>query len=218
MMIPCVVSVISAYLIGSIPFPYIFGKVFGGVDIREVGSKNMGAMNVYRICGAIPGALCMILEFGKGAGAFFVARAFGVPIWVYLFSGIFCVLGHDFPLFLKFRGGKGAGCAIGYLLSLMPFPTLSSLGVISIPFFITRNASFSSAIGFLLLPLFSWVFLGGDPDFIFYLVSSIAIPIVVGLKQLPTVIQTWSEAPDRREAIRRLVFERRSFDDRQSFS
>jgi len=97
-------ALVLAYLIGSIPPAYIVGRLIRGIDIRSVGSHNLGAMNVFYNVGFFPGLLVLTLDVGKGALAVFVARLMGVPLWGELASGVLAVVGHGFPIFLKFRG------------------------------------------------------------------------------------------------------------------
>ena len=109
------VTLIGAYLLGSIPTAYIIGKFRKGTDIREVGSKNMGAMNVIYNVGFWWGALVLAIDIGKGVIAMFIAKVLNIPELAYYATGVVVILGHNFPVFLKFRGGKGGATAVGVL-------------------------------------------------------------------------------------------------------
>ena len=127
------VTLIGAYLLGSIPTAYIIGKFRKGTDIRKVGSKNMGAMNVIYNVGFWWGALVLAIDIGKGVIAMFIAKILNIPELAYYATGVVVILGHNFPVFLKFRGGKGGATAVGVLSYLMfPFGFLVGLGVFAL--------------------------------------------------------------------------------------
>ena len=99
------IAIISAYLIGAFPSAYIAGRLRKGIDIREVGSRNVGAMNVFYRVGFAEGILVLAVDIGKGAAAVALARWLDVPIVVQLFAGLAAVIGHSFPVFLKIIKG-----------------------------------------------------------------------------------------------------------------
>ena len=103
-------TLIGAYLLGSLPSAYIIGKFKKGTDIRKIGSKNMGAMNVIYNVGFWWGALVMFMDIGKGVLVMWGAQKLLLPhsALAYYAAGIIVILGHNFPVFLKFRGGKAA--------------------------------------------------------------------------------------------------------------
>jgi len=101
-------ALICAYLIGSFPSAYIAGRARKGIDIRKVGSRNVGAMNVFYKIGFWEGVLVLAVDMGKGAAAVALARWLGVPMIAELCAGAAVVIGHGFPIFLKFRGGREA--------------------------------------------------------------------------------------------------------------
>jgi len=168
--------VIMGYLIGAIPFAYIAGRRVRGVDIREVGDRNMGAANAFRELGARAGIAVGIVDIGKGAAAILIAEALGVPLPVLLLTGLAAVAGHNWPIFLKFGGGRGEATTIGILLTLMPREMLIIFGVAALPFLITRSIILTSVFLFVPLPLVAWGF-GTSGVMIAY---CIALPCVVG--------------------------------------
>lgn len=101
-----ILVVLASYLIGSIPFSYIFSKLRRGVDPRNVGTGNIGATNTLVVAGKTAGALALAGDIGKGAAAIFLARYFGLSDWGIAFSGLAAVVGHDFSVFLGFRGER----------------------------------------------------------------------------------------------------------------
>lgn len=155
-----ILSIIIGYLLGSIPTAYIVSRRKKGVDIREVGSRNMGGANVMRQVGRREGALVGIVDVAKGAGAVLIAQALNVPeLWVFG-AGFAALLGHNFPVFAGFRGGRGSATMIGIFFVLAPEATLITLALVAIPFFTTRKFMAALLIGFGLLPLFIWLLEG----------------------------------------------------------
>lgn len=120
-------TVLLAYLLGSISFSYGIVRVLKGIDIRTVGSGNAGATNVLRVAGRGPALLALLLDAGKGAAAVGVARLVEASPAVVAAAGAAAVLGHVYPLFFGLRGGKGVATAAGTLLTLVPWPTLAAL-------------------------------------------------------------------------------------------
>ena len=111
----------GAYLVGSVPFGFLIGKA-RGVDVRTVGSKNIGATNVFRTVGKKWGLLAFFCDFLKGFMPTAAAECFaaGAPEWLPVAVGLCCVIGHTLTVFMKFRGGKGVATAFGMLVALIP--------------------------------------------------------------------------------------------------
>ena len=155
--------IICAYLIGSFPSGYIAGRVRKGIDIREVGSRNMGAMNVFYKVGFVEGLLVLAVDIGKGAAAVALARWLGVHEIVQLLAGVAVVMGHSFPVFLKFRGGRGGATCIGVLIFLMPWGIPVYLAIFGLILLLTRYPTLSYSAAFLCFPFIagliyhSWV-------------------------------------------------------------
>ncbi len=155
-----ILSIIIGYLLGSIPTAYIVSRMRKGVDIRHVGSGNMGAANVMRQIGAHEGVFVGIVDVAKGAGAILIARALNVSeLWVFG-AGFAALVGHNFPVFARFRGGRGSATIIGIFFVLAPKAMLVTLALVAIPFFTTRKFMAALFIGFGLLPLFIWLLEG----------------------------------------------------------
>jgi acyl phosphate:glycerol-3-phosphate acyltransferase len=162
-----VAILILAYLLGSIPFGYIFAKMFGKTDIREHGSGNIGATNVLRVMGWKLALPVFVLDLLKGFCAVFLAKALASGSLLPLIAGILVMLGHSFPLFLGFKGGKAAATAIGVLLALSGWVTLALFAAALIILAVTRYVSLASIVGSLLVPLFFWLFGFDLPHIIF---------------------------------------------------
>jgi acyl phosphate:glycerol-3-phosphate acyltransferase len=148
--------VVLSYLIGSIPTAYLAGKFTRGKDIRDMGDGNMGAQNVFRQISPLPGIIVGLFDAGKGFLVIILARAAGSNQgWVFA-AGIVAVLGHNWPIFLGFRGGRGEAATIGILYALIPVPVL----ILTIPgiliLSLTRNVTLSSAIIFIVMPFICW--------------------------------------------------------------
>jgi acyl phosphate:glycerol-3-phosphate acyltransferase len=146
--------VIAGYLLGSIPTSLLMSRFKKGIDIRQVGSNNMGAANVIRQMGLREGLIVGVADISKGAAAVLIPKLLGLEeIWV-MASGFGAVLGHNYPIFAGFRGGRGSAVVIGIFLVLSPLAILASLVIIAIPVFRSRNFALAISIGFALLPLF----------------------------------------------------------------
>ena len=119
---------IAAYLLGSIPFGLLLAKSFGGGDVRKAGSGNIGATNVARVVGPLAGILTLLLDTGKGVAAVWLAGRVTNESAAWMMAAAFAVLlGHCFPLWLKFKGGKGVATALGVFLALSPLAAASAM-------------------------------------------------------------------------------------------
>lgn len=128
-----------SYVLGSIPFAYVIGKITKGIDIREVGSKNPGAANVFREVSPIFGVITFILDFAKGFLPPFIASRFGLPIWVIILSGVASVAGHNWSMFLKFKGGGGLSTSLGSAFLLLPKETFIVAVIFLLLFFVGKK-------------------------------------------------------------------------------
>ncbi len=152
---------------GSIPTAYVVARLRKGVDIRDIGSRNMGAANVMREIGTYEGILVCVIDIAKGVGAIMIAQTLSISeLWVFG-AGFAAVVGHNFPVFVGFRGGRGTATAIGIFLVLAPQSTLVALAIVVIPFFATLKSSAAiligvalGGLGFALLPMLVWLFEG----------------------------------------------------------
>lgn len=145
--------IVASYLVGSIPFGYVIGRVVKGIDIRQHGSGNIGATNVGRVLGGKWLVVVLILDLIKGitpvAGLSRLMFAADDPQFIHwqVASGIAAVLGHMFPCWLGFRGGKGVATALGVIACLSPWGTLAAAGVFALTFVVWRLMSLSSILG-----------------------------------------------------------------------
>jgi len=151
-----VIALVVAYLLGSIPFALIAGKLHG-VDLRTMGSGNLGATNVFRTLGRTAGITVMVLDIAKGAAAVLVAEALTNNPWP-LAAGALAILGHVFPVWTNFKGGKGVAVGAGALIGLVP----AASGVLIVLWFLivltTRYVSVASIVCALAAAPLAWVF------------------------------------------------------------
>lgn len=152
--------IISAYLLGSIPTSVWVGKIFYGIDIREHGSGNAGATNTIRILGWKAGLPVIIVDVLKGFAAVTLIRFVQSPppgtdqfVNYQLMLGGAAVIGHIFPVFARFRGGKGVATLFGMVLAISPFSTLVCAGVFLLTLFLTKYVSLSSIIAGFTFPI-----------------------------------------------------------------
>ena len=171
----------ASYLLGATPTSYIAGKLGRGIDLREHGSKNLGATNVYRILGwkyAIPVAL---FDMAKGAiPVLLFARWAGAADhpWLRIVLGIAAVLGHMFSPYVTFKGGKGVATAAGMFLALAPVAVLLAIPVWGICLWLTGYVSLSSIIAVMTLPLWVVLFQPNSPPVLWASVALVALIIV----------------------------------------
>ncbi len=193
------IAIIGAYLLGSIPSAYIAGRLRKGIDIREVGSRNMGAMNVFYRVGMVSGLLVLAVDIGKGAAAVFLARWLGVPVIVELLAGATAVIGHSFPVWLNFRGGKGGATVIGVLLFLMPWGIPIALAVFLVLLLLTRFPTLSYGVALLCFPFVAWlIYHRGD-----YVVFSSLLVLIPFIRYIPRIKEMRSKGGSWQRVISR---------------
>jgi len=196
-----IIAIVIAYLLGSIPFAYIAGRFKKRVDIRQVGGGNMGALNAVRELGPAIGVPVLIADIGKGALAVLVAHWLGLSlIWTFV-VGFVAVAGHNWPVFLGFKGGKGAATTLGVLLVLVPREFAISFGIIALVIIVTSNVRLAIAVGLALLPLIVWQF----DESGMLIAYSIALPIFIIITSLTSFK---GEVADTEEKKKSLIFDR----------
>ena len=158
----------AAYIIGSIPTAYIFGRVLKGLDIREYGSGNTGATNVFRVIGKGPGIAVLVIDIIKGfisatylASGFLYLAPVTRPELYRIMVGLSAIAGHNWTIFLKFKGGKGVAASAGVVIGLIPKIFWLGFLVWLITFFITGFVSLGSIVAVISIPIFTLAF--GEP-------------------------------------------------------
>lgn len=154
------IEILFGYLAGSVPFAYLLARR-AGVDVRRAGSGNVGAANVVRTAGAGRGVIVMALDMLKGALAVLVAYASSAPMPVAVASGAAAIVGHIYPVWLRFHGGKGVAVAAGVFAVLAPPATAVAAAVFLVTVWMTRYVSLGSIAATVALPPVAW--LSGAP-------------------------------------------------------
>jgi glycerol-3-phosphate acyltransferase PlsY len=158
-------AALIGYGIGSLPLGFLLTRAAAGVDIRRAGSGNVGAANVYRTAGRGLGVVVMLLDMAKGAGSVMTARL----LWPHspdsaALAGLAAIVGHIYPLWLRFRGGKGVAAACGTFAIIAPSATASAAVVFVLTAALTRYISLGSVLATVTVPLVEWLTPGHRPE------------------------------------------------------
>ena len=201
-MLHAVFALLGSYVVGSIPTAYLVVKRLKRVDVRTVGSGNVGATNVTRVAGLGAGAVVFLIDVAKGLVAvLLLARWLAQPAGssAQLACGLMAVVGHSFPIFLKFRGGKGVATTIGVLLGAMPLVAGACIAVWAVSFLIWRYVSVASMAAAVTLPVAQQLTRQAPQDVL--LGSALALLIVVRHR---TNIQRLRQGSEHRSGHRRV--------------
>lgn len=145
-----------SYFLGAIPFGLIFGRMFSGIDVRTLGSGNIGATNVLRASGKMAAVLTLIADALKGLLPVLAARLLFQDDWITTGSGIAAVLGHAFPVYLKFRGGKGVATSYGVILAVAPWTGVLCLVIWLVAAYLWRYSSLAALLSFACYPVLTF--------------------------------------------------------------
>lgn len=177
-----------AYFIGAIPTAYLFARFALGRDIRSIGDSNSGAANVYREIGPRAGLACGALDIIKGGVAVIIVGVIANDAGIKMFGGVCVFVGHVFPVYLRFRGGRGAAVAVGVLIAMLPLFALP-LGALALVSLYHTRKSMVALFTFLAgVPVLSWVAIltvGYDAALAGY---ALAVPIMAGLSHLYSTV------------------------------
>jgi glycerol-3-phosphate acyltransferase PlsY len=177
----------AAYLLGSIPVGYLLVRIFRHQDIRSVGSGNIGATNVLRSGGKGLGAATFLLDMLKGCAAVWLGGFLGALLLpatplrsAQALAALFAVLGHMFPVWLRFKGGKGVATGFGVFLVAAPWAALAAISVFFAVVFLSRYVSLASILGAACFPVFAWFLVAGSrPAFFIAVQCAVALLIIV---------------------------------------
>ena len=161
-----IIWIVGAYLLGSISFGILVSKAFGLPDPRTVGSGNPGATNVLRSGKKMAAALTLLGDALKGWLAIWLALQSDMLMWVVASVGIAVFMGHLYPIFYKFKGGKGVATALGVMLAISPWLGLAALLTWVVVFAISRYSSLGAIVAAALAPVYAWYLLSAYKDFI----------------------------------------------------
>lgn len=199
MIMTAVITVIGAYLIGSINFAVLFTRAFTNVDVRDYGSGNAGTTNVMRVGGVMPGILTFVCDALKGALACFAGKmifeyiftqtgaAWAMPAYGAYICGVFCILGHIFPLFFGFKGGKGVATSVGIFAVCCPIAIIIGLIIFAISVLVSKIVSLSSIIAAVVVVSLSLVFRNDQAYFAPQAIMSLIIGAIVILKHYDNI-------------------------------
>src|SRR5437868_6738661 len=189
-----VILILVAYLIGSIPTALINSKRFFDVDIRDYGSGNMGATNTYRVLGSKYGSIVMMLDMLKGVMAVLLYNF--LPYYFHnelertnfmIGLGLSAVVGHIFPIFAGFRGGKGVATLFGMILAVQPVVAVSCVGVFILVLYFTRYVSLSSILAALSLPIcVLWIW---NEHEVMYRIFALLVAVLVVLTHQKNILR-----------------------------
>jgi glycerol-3-phosphate acyltransferase PlsY len=205
-----IIALLAAYLLGSIPSAYIAGRLKKGIDIRQVGSRNMGAMNSIYNLGLAYGMTVLVVDVVKGSAAVGLARWLGAPVFndpmlLEMAAGVVAVLGHNFPVWLRFKGGKGGATAIGAIVFLMPWCIPVGLACFAVFLAITKVPTISYGLAMLSFPFVAWLIYDNVP----YIIYSALLILVPFVSYIPRLIEM-----RRKGGSWKRVFSRKSVKDR----
>ena len=163
MAIKAVIWIVACYIIGSVPFGLVVSKLIFKQDLRKLGSGNIGATNVLRNYGVQPFIAVMLLDMSKGIAAVAIGRAIGLGPTLSLLAGLASIIGHNWSVFLGFKGGKGIATSGGVIIAAYPWQvTVAALGMFVVVVLITRIMSVASLTGALAFPISTAIVLRGD--------------------------------------------------------
>jgi len=167
--------VVAAYLLGSIPFALLFVRRWGAADLRDVGSGNLGAANVMRASGVTAGVIVAALDIGKGAASVWLAERFSAGPEISAAAGLAAIVGHIYPLWLRFRGGKGVATACGVFSMLTPLAVPPALVIFATTVWLTKYISLGSVLASIALPPLAYAVGSPAPTVLAAIAASIII-------------------------------------------
>ncbi len=160
----CILAAVLGYLLGNIPSGVLISKGYGIADIRKHGSGNTGTTNVLRTLGWLPSVLTLVCDCLKGYVACLIGRWLGGDLGM-LLGGVFAILGHDFPVFMGFKGGKGIATSLGLIIAISPWLALAALAVQVIAVALTRYMSIASLITSVAFPIVTGIICKGRENY-----------------------------------------------------
>jgi glycerol-3-phosphate acyltransferase PlsY len=192
-----VVGVVVAYLIGSVPFALIIAKRWGEPDLRRIGSGNLGAANVLRSSGVTAGVLVALLDVGKGAAGVMLAARLDGSNTAPAVAGFAAIVGHIYPVWLRFRGGKGVATACGVFTALAPVAVPPALAVFLVAAWLTKYISVGSVLASAALPPIAYAM--GMPMPI--VAAAVAAAVLIVFRHRSNLARVWL-GTERRIGVR----------------
>ena len=177
--------IILAYLIGSIPFALILARRWGATDLRGIGSGNLGAANVMRASGVTAGVLVAVLDMAKGAASVWLAALGSTGPVVPAAAGLAAIVGHIYPVWLRFRGGKGVATACGVFAVLTPLAVPPALAIFTAVVWLTKYISLGSVVASIALPPLAYALGSPAPS----VLAAIAASIIIVFRHRSNVVR-----------------------------
>ena len=178
--------VLAAYLLGSIPFALILARRWGS-DLRAVGSGNLGATNVMRASGVAAGMLVAALDMGKGAASVWLATRIGDGAELPAAAGLAAIVGHVYPVWLRFRGGKGVATACGAFSMLTPLAVPPALAIFAVVVWLTQYVSLGSVLASMALPPIAYALGTPAPA----VIAAAAASVLIVFRHRSNVSRVW---------------------------
>jgi glycerol-3-phosphate acyltransferase PlsY len=198
-----VLALLIGFVLGSIPFSYIAARAARPsrkVDLRQQGSRNVGATNVYILTGKKTGLAALLLDILKGLWPVLIAQyILRCPNWVIIGSGFLAIAGHNWPVFLRFRGGRGAATTIGVLIALFPWAALIVGFIMFLLWLWTRKVMLSLAWSAFALPLFAWYLPPNQYNMVYVIGACLILGFVEwrGYKTSNVEFREWKKSKSR---------------------
>jgi len=208
MLVACLLIFVAAYLLGSIPVGYLLVRVFRHEDIRSAGSGNIGATNVLRAGGKGLGAATFLLDTLKGCSAVWLGGFLGALLAPALLNpdaahrnmqalaALAAVLGHIFPVWLRFKGGKGVATGFGVFLAAVPLSALAAITVFILVLVVTRYVSLASILGAASFPFFAYLLVTG-PRPPFFIAVQFTVSLLIIAKHHQNIRRLWAGTESR---------------------
>ena len=179
------IAVVAGYLIGSIPFALVLARRWGTADLRTIGSGNLGAANVMRVSGVTPGVLVAVLDLAKGAASVALAQRVRPDGATAALAGFAAIMGHIYPVWLRFKGGKGVATACGVFSVLTPAVVPPVLTIFLATVALTKYISLGSLLATIALPPIAYV-IGSPPPSVF---AAIAASVVIVIRHRSNLVR-----------------------------
>jgi glycerol-3-phosphate acyltransferase PlsY len=188
-----ILAILAAYLLGSIPFALILARRWGGGDLRRSGSGNLGAANVMRASGVTAGVTVAVLDMAKGAAGVWLAGRLSADSVAPAAAGLAAIIGHIYPVWLRFRGGKGVATACGAFSVLAPLAVPPALATFAAVVWVTKYISLGSVLASLVLPPVAYA-LGSPAPAVVAAASSAALII---FRHRSNLVRVWTGSERR---------------------
>lgn len=213
-----ILLILGAYLLGSVPAAYLAAKWSRGIDIRQYGSGNVGAANILTVCPKWLGVLVILFDFGKGAGMVWVAQLLGMGIVIQVGAGLVVIAGHNWPVFLRFNGGRGILTTLGVTTILAPWQGLAIL-VIAFSFFPFHQLALGVLLAMFYLPTASWFFgqTLGIADKLPVTLGFLAILLIMVVRRLTAPRTSVTASVSQRQLLVNRLFFDRDIRDREAW-